>query len=184
MKILDRLKRRKESAVGVPSLLNVALREMRTAFLVLFVFSFFMNVLVLASPLYMMQVYDRVLGSGHVETLIILTVMVGIALLFLGLLDMVRGLFLSEVSTWLERRLGEEMIRASLASTLQGKGTGAQPLRDLGQVRGFLAGPMILPFLDAPWTPLFVGLIWFMHETAWHFGSCMWGCSVRSGGDQ
>lgn len=164
LRSLDSLRRaRSASARSGDSSLDRALGDVRNAFWALFGFSFFVNLLMFASPLYMMQVYDRVLGSGHVETLVLLTVMVAVALIFLGALDAVRGLFLASINAWLERRLGGDLIQASLSSTLAGVTTGAQPLRDLAQVRNFFGSPAILPFFDAPWSPLFILMAWVLH---------------------
>ena len=71
--------------------LKAALKEFRSGLPVLAAFSFAMNVLILVSPIYMMQMYDRVLASGRIETLVMLTVIAGIAVLVLGVLEMVRN---------------------------------------------------------------------------------------------
>lgn len=136
-------------------------------------FSLAINLLVLTSPLYMFQVFDRVLTSGHLDTLAWLTVLAGAAYLTYGLLESVRGRILSRAATWLDRRLGEPLIAAGVRAGLAGEPTGSQPMRDLAQVRGFLAGPAIPPLLDAPWTPVFVGVLWFMHPWLGGFALAM-----------
>jgi ABC-type protease/lipase transport system fused ATPase/permease subunit len=123
--------------------LTDALRALRPGFLVLATFSFAINLLVLASPLYMMQVFDRVLGSGRVETLIFLTLITGVLMLGLGALETVRSQVLGRIGRWLERRLGPDLITASLHVTLSGETMGGQALRDLVAIRGFLTGPAV-----------------------------------------
>ena len=143
--------------------LREALQECRIGIVLLAVFSLFINLLILTSPIYMMQVYDRVLASGKIETLLLLTFIAGIAVLVLGLLEMVRSKVLARIGQWLERRLSPELIRASLRAAIYGGPPNAQPLRDLAQVRAFLGGPGVNTIFDAPWTPIFLTVIWLMH---------------------
>ena len=100
--------------------LREALQECRIGIVLLAVFSLFINVLILTSPIYMMQVYDRVLSSGRIETLVLLTVIAGVAVLVLGLLEMVRNKMLARIGRWLDRRLSPELIRASLRAAIHG----------------------------------------------------------------
>lgn len=148
---------------GPDNPLRTAFREARIAVVFLAIFSLFINLLVLTSPIYMMQVYDRVLASGKIETLVMLTVIAGIAVLVLGLLEMVRNQILGRLGRWLERTLSPQLIAAGLRATFYGGAANAQALRDLGLVRAFLAGPGINTIFDAPWTPIFLAVIWLMH---------------------
>lgn len=143
--------------------LRAAFKEARIAVVFLALFSLFINLLVLTSPIYMMQVYDRVLASGKIETLAMLTVIAGVAVLVLGLLEMVRNQILGRLGRWLERTLSPQLIAAGLRATFYGGAANAQALRDLGLVRTFLAGPGINTVFDAPWTPIFLAVIWMMH---------------------
>lgn len=146
-----------------PKLLTDAIREVRSGLPLLAVFSFFINILVLTSPIYMMQTYDRVLASGHVETLVVMTVIAGIAVLVLGVLEMVRGRLLGRIGRWLEQRLAPELIASSMRSALYGLTPNAQALRDLAVVKGFFSGTGINSVFDSPWTPIFLIVIWLMH---------------------
>jgi PrtD family type I secretion system ABC transporter len=143
--------------------LQQALTKVRSGFLAVAVFSFFLNLLMLATPLYMLQVFQRVLGSGHLPTLIYLTIVTMFALLILGVLFTIRSWILGRVSGWLSAALSEPLIASSLKNTLAGSGTGAQPLRELGQLRAFIGGTGITAFFDSPWVPVFVAVIWLMH---------------------
>ena len=143
--------------------LREALRECRFGLGMLAVFSFFINLLILTSPIYMMQTYDRVLASGKIETLVMITIIAGVAVLVLGMLEMVRNRLLARIGQWLERRLAPELIGASMRGAIIGVAANAQALRDLAQVRAFLGGPGCTTVFDVPWTPIFLAVIWLMH---------------------
>lgn len=143
--------------------LSAAIRECRVGLAWLALFSFLINILVLTSPIYMMQVYDRVLSSAKLETLVMITLMAGVAVLILGLLEMTRNKLLVRIGCWLERKLAPELITAGMRVTIAGGQVGAQALRDLVQVRSFIGGAGINTIFDAPWTPIFLAVIWLMH---------------------
>ena len=143
--------------------LDRALARLRPTVLAVAGFSLAINLLMLVSPLYMMQVFDRVLGSGHAETLLWLTVIAGIALLCLGALETVRGRLLSRGAAWLDGRMAGWLIAGGHAGGLAGRSLGTQPLRDLEQLRGFLGGTGMNPIFDAPWAPVFIAVIWMLH---------------------
>src|SRR5512144_521240 len=121
--------------------LKAALNEFRSGLPMLAAFSFATNVLILVSPIYMWLMYDRVLASGRVETLVFLTAIAGIAVLIMGALETIRGRLLGRVSRWLERKLAPDLIAASMRGVLCGAPANAQPLGDLGTIRAFLSGP-------------------------------------------
>jgi len=146
-----------------PNVFLVAIRECKSGFLLLGSFSFFINLLVLTPTLYMMQVYDRVLGSGRIETLVFLTVIAAAAYMVLGALEAVRGRVLIRVGRWLDRRLSPLLIDMSMRGVLYGLPANAQALRDLAQVRGFLSGVGITALFDVPWSPIFIAVIWVLH---------------------
>lgn len=127
------------------------------------VFSAFLNLLMLTKPIYMMQVFDRVLTTGHGGTLIALTVIVAAALAVLGVLEAVRLLLLSRTATWINASLGPKVLSASLARSLGNQPGGGQAMRDLGSLQGFLGSTSLNPFFDAPWTPVFVLFIFLLH---------------------
>jgi PrtD family type I secretion system ABC transporter len=150
------------------SLLPIAMRDAlgacRGAFVALFVFSVAINLLVLASPLYMMQLYDRVLNSRSMDTLLLLTVITLGAMIVMAALELVRGRLMVRVSGWLDARLaGEALIADVVASLNRGSTPSAQGLRDLAGFRAFLTGPGMFPILDAPWVPLFLLVIFMLH---------------------
>jgi PrtD family type I secretion system ABC transporter len=113
----------------------------------------------------MLQMYDRVLVSGHIETLVMLTLIAAVALLVLGLLDALRSIIAIRISCWLNDRLGPVYLAAALRAKLQGDPGGGQALRDLAQVQAFVSSPGLTVFFDAPWTPIFLFIIWVLHPT-------------------
>jgi ABC-type protease/lipase transport system fused ATPase/permease subunit len=118
-----------------PTRLQETLRKLRGGFVAVTVFSFFLNLLMLATPLYMLQIYQRVLSSGHLPTLFYLTLVTIFALLILGALYTIRGWILSRIGGWLSAEMGGPLISASVVRTLAGSATGAQPLRELGHIQ-------------------------------------------------
>jgi len=148
----------------LPTPLGDALRACRTAFGALFVFSMAINLLLLAAPIYMMQVYDRVLASRSIETLTMLTLMLMLAFLVMGALEFLRGRVMVGVSRWLDERLGPEVLTGDIIAALRRSGwRSSQGLRDLAVFRTFLTGPGVFPIMDAPWAPLFLAVLFLLH---------------------
>ena len=127
-------------------------------------FSACLNLLTLAVPLYMMQIYDRVLTTRSIDTLLALSVMVAGALAVLGLLDALRRRVAVRVGAWLDRALSGAVLSGSVHEALRAGGNGsAQGLRDLAAVRDYVGGPAVLPLFDAPWAPLFLACVFLVH---------------------
>lgn len=128
------------------------------------VFSFFINLLMLSGPLYMMQVYDRVLTSRSVSTLVALSVLVAVLLLFMGALELIRSRLLVRVGARIDAQLGSRVFDAVVQRRLWRSGqAGTQPLGDLKTLREFLSGQGPLAFFDAPWVPVYLGVIYLLH---------------------
>jgi PrtD family type I secretion system ABC transporter len=136
---------------------------LRRELLTVGVFSFFLNMLLLTGSLYMIQVFDRVLSAGRIETLVYLTLVAAFALAVYGLLEALRGRMLSRLSAWVDVRLSPEILRASQALTLRGGDMGTRGLSDLSQIRAFVGGNGINALFDAPWLPLFLTVIFLMN---------------------
>lgn len=138
----------------------------RVSFLSVVLFSFFMNLLLLTAPIYMLQIYDRVLTSRSEETLLYLTLIATLALLALGILEAVRTDVAVRLSGWLEEQLSGLVLRQSVSDALYCRGErSVQGLRDLRTCSAFVSGPAIFPILDAPWTPIFIVVIFLLHAT-------------------
>lgn len=129
----------------------------------MFVFSLAINLLMLVAPLYTLQIFDRVLTSRSVETLFYLTIAAAFAFLVLWGLDALRSRIMVTLGSWLERKAGGDVLAASISVALARRSASAQALRDLGQVRSFLTGPAVFPILDAPWTPVFLVVVFLLH---------------------
>jgi PrtD family type I secretion system ABC transporter len=140
------------------------LRDCRRAFWSVAVFSAVVNILMLAGPLYMLQVYDRVLASRSVPTLIALTGLLVGALGFQALLDVIRSRIVVRGAAVLDRRLGTTVHNAVVQLAVRrAPGDAQQPVRDLDQIRSFLtsAGPTAIA--DLPWVPVFLVICLLIH---------------------
>ncbi|RWM79252.1 MAG: type I secretion system permease/ATPase [Mesorhizobium sp.] len=121
------------------------------------------NALVLISPIYMLQIYDRVLQTYRVETLLYLSLIAVACVVVLGIFDSLRGMAASRLGRWWDETARSDIFDAALsASRLKGSNAAAS-MHDLQQVRSFVGSPSMLPFFDAPWTPVFLGLIFLLH---------------------
>lgn len=148
-----------------PSELALAIHHCRDSFQSAAIFSFFINLLMLIPPIYMMQVYDRVLGTNSTSTLLMLTLLAVVLFAMLGALEWVRSQILIRVSTRFDVLLNERLYRVLFRQALVsgGKTSSAQPLGDLLVLRQFLTGNGLFAFFDAPWIPIYVGLLFLFH---------------------
>ncbi|WP_245303390.1 type I secretion system permease/ATPase [Mesorhizobium loti] len=123
------------------------------------------NVLALTSPLFMLQVYDRVLASGSVPTLVGLAVLAAGLYAFQCLLEILRARVLLRIGERFDRQFSGRVHDAIVLLPLSTRmpGDGLQPLRDLDNVRGFLGGKGPTAFFDLPWTPLYLGICFLFH---------------------
>lgn len=144
--------------------LQRALKACRSSFASVGFFSMFVNLLMLVPPMYMLQVYDRVLTTQSVETLIMLTLLVVFLFMVMGGLELVRSRMLVRVGnrldTTINARLYSAMFRRSVVT--QGQQS-AQPLSDLTNVRQFLTGNGLFAFFDAPWVPVYLAVLFLFH---------------------
>ncbi|HXV22842.1 MAG TPA: type I secretion system permease/ATPase [Alphaproteobacteria bacterium] len=153
----------KDSSASTEALIRETLAVCRRGFVSAGLFSLGINVLMLTVPLYMLQLFDRVLLSRSMETLLLLSVLAGAALLTLAVLDAVRGILFARLGDWVERKLGGYALAGSIATATQQGWFSVQGLRDLASIRGFLSGPGMVPLLDAPWAPVFLAAIFVLH---------------------
>ena len=148
---------------GASPLLDGAMAACRRAFLTVGMFSFVINLMMLTVPLYMIQVFDRVMTSRSGDTLLVLTLAALVAFVVMAVLDLVRSRMLVRIGVWLEARLGGAVFVAALRPGSRYGGNSPQAVRDLAHVRGYLTGAGVLPLLDAPWVPVFVALVFVIH---------------------
>jgi ATP-binding cassette subfamily C protein len=126
-------------------------------------FSVFVNLLMLTMPVYLFQISDRVLTSHSVDTLLMLSAVTIGLIGVLSLLDTLRRQVLSRLATKMETILGGPLIASIVALAPASDGGNIQPLRNLHQVRGFIAGPTMLVLFDAPMAPLYFAAIFLIH---------------------
>ena len=145
--------------------LRRALEACRQSFLTTAFFSLFVNLLMLVPAIYMLAIYDRVLMSGSESTLTMITIIAVFLYLTLGGLEWIRTRIMVATSARLDEQLGERVFDAIFRQSLASSGAVAtsQPLSDLLQIRQFLTGPGLLAFFDAPWMPIYAGLMFLFH---------------------
>ncbi|TKB19821.1 MAG: type I secretion system permease/ATPase [Mesorhizobium sp.] len=122
--------------------------------------SVLINILLLVIPLYLLQVYDRVLPSSSIETLFYLSLIAVLALAFLGFLDAVRAIYTQRVAATVDRKLGAGTFALSLAAKHAG---GLSPLRDLASVCAFIRSRGVAVLFDLPFAPVFLALLYLIH---------------------
>ena len=139
------------------------LKKFRLYFIFAAVFSFSVNMLLLAPSLYMLQTYDRVLGSRSLETLYMLTLILAVALMVMSALEMVRSRLLVKANNAMDAMLSPHLLHRMLASATSPEGnpygTGIQ---DINTIKTFLTGPSIFGLFDAPWMPVYLLLLYVM----------------------
>ena len=142
-----------------------AMKSGRGLFASVGLFSVFVNLLMLTGPLFMLQVYDRVLGSRSEATLTALFVLVGLLYALMAVLDYARGRVLARVGaefqTLLDRRVFEAVLRRSVVPMERNKP--ATGLQDLESVQRLLSSPALFAVFDIPWVPIFIGAIFIFH---------------------
>jgi ATP-binding cassette subfamily C exporter for protease/lipase len=149
------------------------------------VFSFFANLLLLAPTLYMLQVFDRVMLSGNVLTLLALTGFTVFLIAWMALAEWLRSRLLVRVGVRIDRQLNGAVFEASFASQLaRPDPKSQQAFTDLTQLRQFITGNGVFAFFDTPWTPVYIAVLFLMHPllgwTAVAFALLMAGLAVWS----
>lgn len=144
--------------------LNDVLYSFRKAFYVAGVFSLFINILGLVPAIYMLQIYDRVLQSRNVTTLVMLTVILIGFYIMLGMLEVARSRLLIRIGAQMDARLNDRVFVASFERNLRRSGGNAgQLMGDLTNVRQFLTGNGLFAFFDAPWSPIYIVVIFLFN---------------------
>jgi len=144
--------------------LRGALKASKQGFIAAGFFSLFINLLMLTAPLYMLQVYDRVVASRSLETLAFLTVIMIFMFAVMGTLEWVRSRILVRVGNQIDRYLSQRVYAAMFEMGVRNPAQrSAQPLNDLTSVRQFMTGNGLFAFFDAPWMPIYIGLLFLFH---------------------
>jgi ATP-binding cassette, subfamily C, bacterial len=151
------------------------LQTARSYFLTAAMFSLAINLLYLAGPLYMLQVYDRVISSASEVTLVMLTIALLLAFIALAGLDAVRARVLTRASIRLDQKIAGRVMTAIIDRSANSGGARSQLLRDFDTFRQFITGMGIHAIFDLPWAPIYIGVIFVLHPA---LGAFAFGCSV------
>jgi len=139
------------------------------------VFTVASNILVLAVPIYLFQISDRILTSRSIDTLVMLTILIAGAVILQAMFDAVRRFILMRTAVEFAAQLGAPVLSAAARASLQGSSKDYQTLGDIQQVRSFLVSRTLLSFMDAPMAPLFMLAIFLIHP---HLGYIVVGTTL------
>lgn len=153
-----------ESVIKDLNPLQQALQKAKQAFVVVFIFAFCVNILMLITPLYSLQVLDRVIGSGNLATLLMLSLIIGFIYFVYGLLQVARSFTLIKIGEWLDSQISPLLFSHSVAAASIKQTLGAsQVLRDFQTVKTFLTSTGLNTIFDAPWTVAYVVVLYMIH---------------------
>ncbi|MDO8454804.1 MAG: ABC transporter transmembrane domain-containing protein, partial [Sulfurimonas sp.] len=150
--------------------LKSAIMQSKKSFMIVGFFSLFINLLMLVPSLYMLQLYDRVLTSRSLETLVMLTLIVLVLFITMATLEIVRSKILVMVGNKLDNLLSKRVFDSlfDLANAQPGKAS-SMPLNDLTQIRQFMTGNGLFAFFDAPWMPIYIAVLFMFHPMFGYF---------------
>lgn len=141
-----------------------AIGKCQSAFKIVFVFAFFINLLMLVTPLYSLQVLDRVLGSGNLNTLLMLSIIIAAVYFTSTLLQIARSFTLIKVGEWLDNTLSPLIFGHSISvSATKVNPAASQLLRDFQTVKNFLTSTGINTLFDAPWSLVYITIVFLIH---------------------
>jgi ATP-binding cassette, subfamily C, bacterial len=155
--------------------LKAGIQAVRRNLTIVMFFTLFSNILVLAIPIYLFQISDRVFLSRSVDTLVMLTIVIVGAVVLQALIDALRRFILMRTAVEVAAQLGTPILTAAARAALHSNGREYQTLGDLQQLRGFLVSGTLLSFLDAPFVPIFVLAIYLVHP---HLGFIVIGTAL------
>jgi ATP-binding cassette, subfamily C, bacterial PrsD len=156
---------RPQRPLPASSELAAALHSCRRAFLAIALFSGMSNILMLTGALFMLEIYDRVLPSRSVPTLVALLLLAAGLYAAQGVIEAIRSRILVRIGQSLDDAMSLRVYDAIVRLPLKigGKGDGTQPIRDLDTVRGFLSGAGPLALFDLPWMPIYLAICFLFH---------------------
>ncbi|WP_170330399.1 type I secretion system permease/ATPase [Ruegeria arenilitoris] len=138
--------------------------SLRKGFVAVAVFSLFLNLLMLAGPLYMLQVYDRVLTSQNADTLIALSLLLAGVFVVIACLDLMRMRILGRLAARFELSVGAPVLGAAMRRRVQGESEAGENLvEDVNGFREFISGNTLTAFFDAPWMPIYLLVLYVLH---------------------
>ena len=138
-------------------------KALKASFVYIFLFSAAINLIMLILPIYSLQVFDRVMSSGSVETLLSLTVVAAFLFIMFGIFNGIRELMLIKISGWLDQKIGHKIFKLSINhASITGDKLGASFFNDAATVRQFVTSPTIFALFDIPWTFIFLFVIYLI----------------------
>jgi ATP-binding cassette subfamily C protein EexD len=155
---------------AIRSELKEAIYQSKRSFIIAGFFSLFINILMLVPPLYMLQLYDKVITSRSESTLVLLTLIVIFAFITMALLEIVRSKILVRVGNKLDSILSQRVFDSlfELANKHPGRAN-SMPLNDLTTLRQFMTGNGLFAFFDAPWIPIYIYVLYIFHPSFAYF---------------
>jgi len=154
------------------SLLDACWSGCKRALVVVGCFSLFSNLLMLTLPLYMLQIYDRVLASHSYSTLLYLTIIAIVALVVYASLESLRSMLLYQISQWLDSSLSPRALLGAARQLLQGNGYANLVLRDINQVSSLISGNGIIACFDLPWFIIYLVVVYLLHPALGMLATC------------
>jgi len=153
--------------------LAAAYAKFRAIIFTTFVFSFAINCLLFVAPLYMLQIYDRVLGTRNETTLVMISLIALFLMVVYGLMEFVRSRMLVRAGMQFDEVLSASIFSRAVKLRLTNPNAGAEfIISDGNKIREFLTGTGILTFFDAPWTPLFIFVCFLFHSWLGYLALC------------
>ena len=149
--------------------LEKALKKVKSSFIAIGVYSFFLNILMLSSTIYMLAVYDVVMPSKSLDTLLVVTLVILIFFVGMALLEYVRSKIMLHVSNKLDALLNRKIFDATFELAIRNPGkANAAPMRDFNTVKQFLTGSAVFAVFDAPWFPIYIAIM-FVFDPVYGF---------------
>lgn len=128
------------------------------------IFGFMANILVLATPLYSMQVLDRVISSGNTNTLLMLSIIIATAIGLLALVQAARSFAMIKMGAWIEHKLADKVFENSISAAMTNKNiAGSVQMRDLQTIKTYLTSPQIISMMDLPWAVIFIVVLFILN---------------------
>jgi ATP-binding cassette, subfamily C, bacterial exporter for protease/lipase len=149
--------------LGEEKPLEAGFKKARFGFVAALIVSLAINILMLTGPLFMLQVYDRVLQSRSVPTLLALLGLVMLLYAGMAILEFVRTRILSRIANGLDAKVAPELFQYWLQKSAGGATPGYRPLTDLGALRSFLSSPYLIALYDLPWFPIYLAVVFILH---------------------
>ena len=141
------------------------IKKSKQAFNYMMIFGCVYNLLMLALPIYSLQVLDRVISSGNLDTLLMITLIVASSVLAMVLIGAARSLAMKGVSNWLDSQLNKEIFVRGIYTSAKTRGasSASQYFRELENIRNFISGQGMTTFMDAPWALIFIIVLFCIH---------------------